>query len=308
MFPSFTRTYHNRPYPSISPHRSELSAAGKVVLITGSGSGIGQATAITFAQAGASVIIVSGRRLGPLEETKRKINALGQATQVIVCQLDICDERNVTEVFGSVRQTIGEIDVVINGAGYLAEPGNIKDIDLNTFWNSFEVHVKGSFNIARAFLNHTTPSISRPKVLILLSSGNALLPAPQIVESRLSPASYGISKLAEAKLAEYISAENPSHFRAYALQPGIVETGMSSKSIEMTADPEGIRKSLTWDEPELSAGFMLWLSSRIGECVPSGRFLFANWDVDELEETAGVLEKDANLLTMGCVGWPFDQK
>lgn len=50
MFKSFTKTWHNKPYPRIAPSRPELKAAGKVVFITGGGSGIGKATAIAFGE------------------------------------------------------------------------------------------------------------------------------------------------------------------------------------------------------------------------------------------------------------------
>lgn len=127
-------------------------------------------------------------------------------------------------------------------------------------------------------------------------------------QSTTAPADYAISKLAEAKLIEYIASEhskdtNPS-FRAYAVQPGVVLTDMSSRSLDMA--PPGTKEALTWDEPELSAGFFVWLASGKGRCVPSGRFLWVNWDVEEFEARKEELEKDEGLLTMGLKGWPFE--
>ncbi|MBA7491790.1 hypothetical protein ES702_02338 [subsurface metagenome] len=127
--------------------------------------------------------------------------------------------------------------------------------------------------------------------------------------SKTSPASYAISKLAQAKLAEYIAAEHaddpaPNKFRAYAVQPGVVVTEMSDRSVEMA--PPGTRESLTWDEPELSGRFFVWLASGRGACVPSGKFLWVNWDVEELEGRAEELRGDSTVLTQTLKGWPFE--
>ena len=66
-FVSFTKTYHNKPYDDISPTRPELSAAGKNVVVTGGGTGIGKAIATAFTQAGAKSVAILGRRLDKLE-------------------------------------------------------------------------------------------------------------------------------------------------------------------------------------------------------------------------------------------------
>ncbi|KAF2250365.1 NAD(P)-binding protein [Trematosphaeria pertusa] len=302
MLPSYTKTYHSTPYPSISPSRPDLSAKDKVILVTGAGSGIGQATAIAFAQADAKALILCGRRTGALQDTKAKIEALQKTTHVLAIQLDVSDEDSVDEAFARVKEEVGKIDILINAAGHLGDMSFLKDMSLSNFWTSVEINLKGPFLVSRAFLRSTIPTATAPKTLILLSSIVGGLPSPQFIAG---PQSYPISKIAEAKLAEALAAENTSHFRAYALQPGIVESAMSEKSVSMAPDPEATRAAYPWDEPELPARFMLWLCSKRGECVPSGRFLWINWDVDELEAKKEEMEKDSGLLTMGLMGWPF---
>lgn len=301
MWPSFTKTFHSKTYPSVSPTRPELSAKDKVILVTGAGSGIGKAVAIVFAQADARAVVLCGRRLEPLSKAQSEIEALGKGTRVRTLQLDVTDESKVQGVFEKIKGEFGEVDIVINSAGHLSEPGSLKETSTSNFWTSFEINVKGSFLLSQAFLRHCTSSLERPKTLLLLSSLICHFPASANISA---PASYGISKLAEAKLAEYVAAEASPGFRAYALHPGNVVTDMSDRSVAMAPDPEGLRAALEWDDAELSAGFMLWLSSKRGECIPSGRFLWINWDVDELEESSENW-KDPNLLTMGLHGWSY---
>jgi threonine dehydrogenase-like Zn-dependent dehydrogenase len=84
-FKSITKTWHNAPYPQISPLRPELQVTDKVVFITGGGTGIGKATALAYAQAGAKCIAIFGRRVDKLSaaaEEIRKANPNGTTTVV----------------------------------------------------------------------------------------------------------------------------------------------------------------------------------------------------------------------------------
>jgi NAD(P)-dependent dehydrogenase (short-subunit alcohol dehydrogenase family) len=116
------------------------------------------------------------------------------------------------------------------------------------------------------------------------------------------PASYAVSKIAAAKLMEYIASENKDKgVRAYALHPGVIETEMSLKSLEMA--PADFK--VDWDDVDVAAHFCVWLSSQEGKgTVPGGRFLWGNWDVEELKERRGEVWGDEGILTVGLVGWP----
>lgn len=120
QFPSFTKTFHHKPYPAIDPTRPELSAEGRIVLVTGSGSGIGQATAISFARAKANVVVLVGRRPNNLDDTKEKIELEGLASKIVCHPCDISSEEHVNSLFDSVVKEHGPVDVCVHGASHLA--------------------------------------------------------------------------------------------------------------------------------------------------------------------------------------------
>jgi len=72
-FPKYTKTFHHDTYPAIDPSRPESSTAGKVVVITGAGSGMGKRMCNAFAVSGCTKIAILGRTASTLEETKKEV-------------------------------------------------------------------------------------------------------------------------------------------------------------------------------------------------------------------------------------------
>jgi NAD(P)-dependent dehydrogenase (short-subunit alcohol dehydrogenase family) len=101
--------------PDLFKDRS-LSAAvrGKVVLITGASSGIGKATAVKVADAGATVLLVA-RSIEKLEETKREIEAAGGVAHIHRC--DMSDVEDIERMANEVLAYHGQVDILVNNAG-----------------------------------------------------------------------------------------------------------------------------------------------------------------------------------------------
>jgi len=133
-FPAPVENWHNDTYAAISPSRPEVSAKGKKVIVTGGGAGIGRGTAEAFAVAGASSIVITGRRSQPLEETKKHIESTYNVP-VTTFSADVTDEAGMKKVAAAV----GGWDILVNNAGYMAKPGNALDADINDWWKAFEV-------------------------------------------------------------------------------------------------------------------------------------------------------------------------
>lgn len=122
---------------------------------------------------------------------------------------------------------------------------------------------------------------------------------------------YMSAKIALTRMLEYISEENPSVFTA-ALNPGLIKTPMVAKfggKLESVQFDSGICSPLRGIEIELTtaaelpADFTVWLSSKEASFL-DGRYVTANWDVDELKARAEEI-KAGSLLTTNILGWPF---
>jgi len=108
-----THSYNYVRYP-------ETPLAGKVIVITGGGTGMGRALALEAAIQGANVVI-TGRRPHPLEETKADmddlIRHLGLTNQTLIVQGDVSDPKYVGEMFARIERELGRIDALYNNAG-----------------------------------------------------------------------------------------------------------------------------------------------------------------------------------------------
>ena len=95
----FTKVFRKDTYSSIDPTLPALSAAGKTILITGGASGVGEATALGFASAGASRLVLVARSTANLEKVKEKLNKASPSTKVEIFSTDITDVAAVDTTF-----------------------------------------------------------------------------------------------------------------------------------------------------------------------------------------------------------------
>ena len=94
--------------------------AGKVVWMTGAGTGIGKAGALMFAQEGAAVALI-GRRRDKLDEVAAEIQAIGG--NAVVEALDVTDRNKVGEAGERLLKRLGRVDILVNNAGSMSSTG-----------------------------------------------------------------------------------------------------------------------------------------------------------------------------------------
>ena len=231
-FPSFTSTYHRESYPAIDPTRPELSAQGKVILISGGSRGIGAAITSAFARAGARDIIITGRDRESLEATKAKAESLS-SSRVHIFIADVRDQPAIDEMFATIRRDIGLVNVLVSNAGYLPDPIPIKDVPIDEFWKAFEVNVKGATILTQGFLK----SAAEDPILIDINAGMAHI---STYHGPFAP--YAASKAAFTRVLVYLQAENPK-LRIYSIHPGAIRTDMAAKG-------GAIFDKVPWDDGE----------------------------------------------------------
>ncbi|KAF3401257.1 Short chain dehydrogenase andI [Talaromyces pinophilus] len=261
---SFTKTWHNKPYPAIDPRRPELQATGKFVVVTGGGTGIGKAIAIAFAQAGAKTIAILGRRLGRLEEAALEIkqNASDGNTRVLVESVDISKRADLDAAVASLSKKAGgaKIDILVSNAGISTDYGQVVGYDEAEFRRGLEIIVIGAFNTIQSF----SPQLAANAHIFNISSGMAhIKPIPGF-------SVYSTAKATVIKMFDYLQEENPT-WHINQVQPGVIATEQNAKF--------GVTSQ---DEPELVSHFLTWLASPDADFL-KGKFVWANWDVNELE-------------------------
>lgn len=286
-FPAPTKAWHTTEYEGINPERPELSAAGKTIVITGGGSGIGPHIATAFARAGAANIVILGRTSSTLQDTKSSLNASYPKVNVIAIVADVVDKAAVDAAFDEIHNSVGLIDGLISNAGYLAEPSPVATTSIDDWWKAFETNVKGPLHLAQAFLRYVAP-VERQPVIVNVTSGIAHLPVWPGMSS------YAASKIAGVKLFDYLGAENPG-VRVVSIQPGTIDTAMARKA-----------KGPAMDDASLPAGFSVWLASKEAEFL-NRKCVWTNWDVEELKAMADKI-KGSDLFTLQLQGIPFADK
>lgn len=150
-----TKTVHEKPYPSIFPTRSELSQAGKVVLITGGGGVIGLAIGKAFVRASAATIIIIGRRAAALEsavtELEQEAQSAGTNTKVVARTCDMGDVTDIAKFWEQLKKDGIAVDVYINNAAKFTEPKPMLELGAGEIWSQIETNAKGPIYFTDAF-------------------------------------------------------------------------------------------------------------------------------------------------------------
>jgi NAD(P)-dependent dehydrogenase (short-subunit alcohol dehydrogenase family) len=221
-FPHYTNIFHTSPYPSIDPSRPELSTAGKVVFITGGGSGLGARLSHAFAKSGSTKIAIIGRTESTLLSTKKAVEAQHPGVSVLAITADISDQTTVNAAFVTTKNAFGPVDILVSNAGNIPDILPLATSPIEEFTKGFEVNVKGSLIVAQAFLANAADSP------ILINVGTA---GAHIGALHTGMGAYNISKLAAVKMLDYIAAGSP-HVRTVTVHPGVIDTAMNKKCNE----------------------------------------------------------------------------
>jgi NADP-dependent 3-hydroxy acid dehydrogenase YdfG len=191
---------------------------GKVVWITGGGSGIGLAGGIELAKAGAHVII-SGRSRETLSASEKLIKAAGSGESIA---LDVSDQQEVAKGATEIARRHGRVDVLINSAGINHPKRNFRNVSIDGWNQIVAVNLSGMFYCVQAVL----PGMRERKegLIINISSWAGRY------ASTLTGPGYNATKHAVVALTESINMEECANgIRATSILPGEVATPILEK-------------------------------------------------------------------------------
>ena len=218
-FPALTKTYHHASYPSIDPKLPELSADGKVAIVTGGGGVIGSAIAKALAEAGVKHVALLGRKLESLTVAKAKLDSDYPTTKVSIYRTDITSRASVKSAFEKFHVEVDQpVDILISNAGYLSAVTQIADADADDWVACINTNVIGSFYVAKEFISICSPSAS----IVNVASAAAHVQVPGL-------SAYSCAKIAGVKLFEFLHSEHPQ-LRVFNLHPGMIDSDMNRKS------------------------------------------------------------------------------
>jgi NAD(P)-dependent dehydrogenase (short-subunit alcohol dehydrogenase family) len=203
-----------------------MRLAGKRILITGGGSGIGRACAKLFAAEGASVAI-GGRRRAALESVAAEIQAGGGRCVASVC--DVTDRRQVENAVREAVSAFGGLDVLVNNSGTTVV-GTVEQTSDEDWERVLAVNLTGTFYVSRA----TLPELRR-------AGGGSIVNISSIygLVGRTERAAYTASKGGVTLLTRAMALDHAAEkIRVNCICPAIVETDMVSAIIAQAPNPQ----------------------------------------------------------------------
>jgi NAD(P)-dependent dehydrogenase (short-subunit alcohol dehydrogenase family) len=197
--------------------------AGKIVLVTGGGSGIGLTTAKAFTAEGATVV-VAGRDEQRLASAVKEIGDAASAVTV-----DVTDSADVARMVSTVVERHGGLDVAVNNAGILGSPAPVADLDEDDFGAVIGTNLTGTWLCLKHEIAHMRAHGGGAIVTIASNIGaHGRLP---------NMAAYAASKAAVSALTRTAARDHIADgVRINAVSPGATATDMSLRPGETDAD------------------------------------------------------------------------
>lgn len=194
---------------------------GKTVLITGAGSGIGQETALAFAEAGASVIGIDRSEDG-LARTANNLSGTGTRFEGLIA--DVCDEKSIGKAIEQARLVTGRIDCAFNNAGITQSSKLAADISYEEWERVLGVNVTGVWLCMRAEI----------KLMQEQGKGGSIVNTASFLSMHSMPlqTAYVASKYAVLGITRNTAIEYAeAGIRINAVAPGGIPTGMMQQSL-----------------------------------------------------------------------------
>ena len=196
---------------------------GKLAIVTGGGSGIGEATAKVFSEAGATVV-VTGRRPEPLERVAKEIGG-----HAMTC--DVSDQAQVRTMFAQALQITGQINILLNNAGGPGPIAPVAEVDMDAWIQCMNTNLVGAMYCLR----------EAAQIMGAQKSGSIInMSSLMGVQGYPMRSAYVASKFALIGITETMARELGSlNVRVNALMPGAVSGENMDRILARRVEAEG---------------------------------------------------------------------
>ena len=221
---------------------------GKVALVTGAGSGIGQAAALAYAANGAKVIVSDIRN----NETVAKIKAEGG--EATFFQTDVSIAIECEQLMKQSIDTYGKIDIAFNNAGILGETNTIADMSIEGFEKVIKVNLNGVFYCMKFEIQEMLKQGSG----VIVNTASILGAVGFGTFSGYVAAKHGVVGLTQNAAIEYSS----KGIRINCVAPGFINTPLLNSMDQKSKDELACKHPIgRLGEPKEVAALVIWLSS-----------------------------------------------
>lgn len=209
-----------------------LKLEGRVAIVTGSDSGMGQSIAEAFAMEGADIAVTFHTDEDGAAQTARQVEAAGRRS--LMQRLDVRNEASVAELFEIVERELGKPDILVNNAGKSSGGTAVADLTTEVFDDTMKTDLYGPFFCCREFVRRRKSAGGAGKIINITSVHEAI-PSP-------GNAAYGAAKGGLLAFTRSLALEVAElRINVNAIAPGLVRTPMTKHRMD---DPERAREDL----------------------------------------------------------------
>jgi len=233
---------------------------GQKAVITGAGKGIGRATALAFARAGAHVVLAA-RTQSDLQAVAAEIDALSCGTRAIVVPCDVAREEDVRRLADTAQATLGDIDILVNNVG-VGKNGTIETLSTADYDWMMATNMRSTWLCTKAFVPAMLARRNGAVIFVSSVAGLAGLPNEPI---------YCATKFAQVGFAQSLDYECfPRNVRVSVIAPGGTDTPFGFYNGTRTPGdprlagfhaPEDVADAVVFAaaQPPRSRVFMVWM-------------------------------------------------
>jgi glucose 1-dehydrogenase len=244
----------------------QVKLAGEVAIVTGSDSGIGQATAIELARAGADVCVTYHSDDEGGRETAAAVEATGR--RAILLQVDVRTESDIERMFDETADQLGAPAILVNNAGINADGTHVADLESDAWDNVLRTNLYGPFYACRRFIRERR-SVGGGGRIINITSVHEEIPMA-------GAGAYDATKGGLRMLTRTLALElAPDRITVNNVAPGMILTPMNQEALDDPVKREEQTSNIPWKRggrPEEVAKLVVYLAGVDADYITGSSF------------------------------------